>query len=88
MEKDEDRVLTFEKETNFSTGKLWFGNLIHLMKNITSKNSRNFVLSALAVEKTANLSLRTTLDKLAAEEDSEFTRSRQLLDVNTWRRAC
>ena len=39
---------------------------------------------ALAVEKTANLSLRKTLDKLVPEEDSEFTRSRQLLDVNTW----
>ena len=31
-----------------------------------------FVLSALAVEKTANLSLRVTLDKLFAEENSEF----------------
>ena len=40
------------------------------------------VLSALAVEKTANSSLRTILDKLVAEEDSEFTRSRQLLDVH------
>ena len=40
------------------------------------------VLSALAVEKTANSSLRTMLDKLVAEEDSEFTCSRQLLDVH------
>ena len=40
------------------------------------------VLMALAVEKTANLLLRTTLDKLVAEEDSEFTRFKQLLDVN------
>ena len=45
-------------------------------------------MSALAVEKTANLSLRMTLDKLVAEEASEFVRFRQLLDVNTWRRAC
>ena len=50
----------------------------------------DFALSALAVGKTENLSLRTTLDKLVAEEDSEFARFmiRQLLDVNTWRRAC
>ena len=36
-------------------------------------------MSALAVEKTANLSLRTTvLDKLVADEDSEFTWFKQL----------
>ena len=45
-------------------------------------------MSALAFDKTANLSLRTTLDKLVAEEDSEFTWSRQLLDVNTWPHVC
>ena len=42
-------------------------------------------MSALAVKKMTNLPLRTTLDELVAEEDSKFTRSGQLLDVNTWR---
>ena len=54
-----------------------------------SSDSRFCIVGAgMPVEKTANLSLRTSLDKLVTEEDSEVTRSRQLLEVNAWRRAC
>ena len=46
------------------------------------------IISAGSREDSKLIAEDNTGQKLVAEEDSEFTRSRQLLDVNIWHRTC